>query len=176
MAKQIVFLDIPLEKNMAVNAEKLKEFMRFWTTGVAVVCSRMHDDIHGMTVNSFTSVSIDPPLISVTLAKSTRTLQLVQQSGIFSISILAEDQVEISDRFAGRIPEEDDRFAGLEYKLWEYALPVIQGALAWMSCRVVHTYETDQSILILGQVEGVSTLGGQPLLYHERRYWKLGGE
>ena len=73
-----------------------------------------HGKDHGMTVSSFTSVSMDPPLVTISLMKDSRTQSLVIQSASFGITILSSAQVEISQRFAGQIPDTDDRFAGLE--------------------------------------------------------------
>ncbi len=148
--------------------------MRQWTTGVTVVTSRSGDRAHGMTVNSFTSLSLDPPLVSVTLALDTRTQRLVEQSGIFGVTILKDDQVEISDRFAGRIPEGDNRFAGVETFALVSGAPLIQGGLAYLDCRVIHSYAMRSSILYIGEVMAVRTAGeGQPLVYHNRLYHRL---
>jgi len=89
---------------MQVTAEMVRHAMRHWTTGVAVVTARLDDQIHGMTVNSFTSISLEPPLVSATLAAGTRTQSLVEQTGVFGVTILSEGQADISDRFAGRMP------------------------------------------------------------------------
>ncbi len=155
-------------------AENLRHAMRQWTTGVTVVTSRSGDRRHGMTVNSFTSLSLDPPLVSVTLALGTRTQRLVEQSGIFGVTILHEGQVEISDRFAGRIPEGTDRFDGLETFELVTGAPLIQGGLAYLDCRVVHSYAMPSSKLYIGEVQAVQTAGGDsPLIYHNRLYHRL---
>jgi len=111
---------------MQVTAEMLRHVMRRWTTGVAVVTSRFENEQHGMTVNSFTSVSLDPPLVSVTLAVETRTRNLVERSGVFGVTILKEGQADLSDRFAGRLPEDVDRFDGLETFELESGVPLLR--------------------------------------------------
>jgi flavin reductase (DIM6/NTAB) family NADH-FMN oxidoreductase RutF len=70
--------------------EQLRQAMRRWATGVSVVCSQYGETRHGMTVNSFSSISLDPPHISVTMANWTRTYRLTVQSGIFSVTILSD--------------------------------------------------------------------------------------
>jgi len=159
---------------MAVNADQLKESMRYWTTGVAIVCSRLGNEVHGMTVNSFTSISVVPALVTVTLAKTTRTHEMVSDSGVFSISILASDQAEISDRFAGKIAEDQDRFEGVDSISLASGVPAIAGGLAWLDCRVIQKYEMGSSTLFIGEVEEALTKGGSPLIYHNRRYAVLG--
>lgn len=155
-------------------SENLRQAMRQWTTGVTVVTSRYGEKKHGMTVNSFTSLSLDPPLVSVTLAVGTRTQRLVEQSGVFGVTILNEDQVEISDRFAGRIPEGNDRFDGLEtFELVSGAL-LIRGGLAYLDCKVVHSYAMPASKLYIGEVQAVQIVpDGFPLIYHNRLYHRL---
>jgi flavin reductase (DIM6/NTAB) family NADH-FMN oxidoreductase RutF len=96
---------------MTLDSEKLRRAMRAWTTGVAIVTSIYEGQQYGMTVNSFTSISLEPPLISVTLKQLTHTHDLVVKSGMFSVTILTAAQKELSDRFAGKMPSILDRFA-----------------------------------------------------------------
>jgi flavin reductase (DIM6/NTAB) family NADH-FMN oxidoreductase RutF len=155
-------------------AEYLRHAMRQWTTGVTVVTSQMGDLRHGMTVNSFTSLSLEPPLVSVTLAIGTRTQRLVDRSGHFGVTILHEDQVDVSERFAGRIPEKTDRFEGLETFELVSGAPFIQGGLAFLDCKVIHTYTMPASKLYIGEVLAAQTArDGQPLIYHNRLYHRL---
>ena len=95
---------------MTIHGDLLRHLMRHWTTGVTIVTSIHNGNYHGMTVNSFTSLSINPALITVTLANTTRTQRLVLASSVFGVTILSTDQQELADRFAGKIPEEEDRF------------------------------------------------------------------
>jgi flavin reductase (DIM6/NTAB) family NADH-FMN oxidoreductase RutF len=155
--------------------ELLRQAMRHWTTGVTVVTSQFEGQRHGMTVNSFTSISIDPPRVVVTLANRTRTCIMVTASGDFGVSILQASQLEISNRFAGRIPEEGDRFHGLELLSSSRGLPMLAGSLAWLDCQIIHSYEMPDSTLFVGEVLEVCLLAdeGEPLLYHNRSYRKL---
>jgi flavin reductase (DIM6/NTAB) family NADH-FMN oxidoreductase RutF len=153
----------------------LRQAMRHWTTGVSVVTSQFEGQRHGMTVNSFTSISIDPPRVVVTLAKRTRTCAMVNASGNFGVSILRVSQLEISERFAGHIPEEGDRFHGLELLASGRGLPLLADCLAGLDCQVIHSYEMPDSTLFVGEVLEVCQLAneGEPLLYHNRSYRKL---
>ncbi|MEW6180470.1 MAG: flavin reductase family protein [Chloroflexota bacterium] len=162
-----------------VSGEALRNAMRHWTTGVAVLTSRIPDMQHGMTVNSFTSISLDPPLVCVTLANTTRTRNLVEQSGIFGVTILAEDQVEIANRFAGWIPENEDRMAGIETYTLVSGSPLLTGGLVGLDCKVVHRYPMKDSTLYIGEVVAIQhQRTEQPLVYHNRVYHRLcdGGE
>lgn len=154
----------------------LRQSMRHWVAGVTVVSSQYDGLRHGMTVNSFTSVSLDPPLVTVTLANDTRTHALVEQAGWFGVSILSERQQELSDRFAGRVPDGGDRFAGVEVVERAGRVPLIAGALAGFECRVVHRFPMAHSTLFIGQVEDVwQGPEESPLVYWNRIYHRMGG-
>jgi flavin reductase (DIM6/NTAB) family NADH-FMN oxidoreductase RutF len=98
----------------AADPDQLRQAMRLWATGVAVVTSKHDGEVLGMTVSSFTSVSLIPPQVLIALAQATRTHALVKNSRSFGVTVLRSDQQELSDRFAGRLPDNGDRFSGLE--------------------------------------------------------------
>jgi flavin reductase (DIM6/NTAB) family NADH-FMN oxidoreductase RutF len=154
--------------------ELLRECMRRWPTGVSVVTSRMGTIRHGMTVNSFASVSLDPPMVVFTLASITRTHALVLQSGAAGISVLSEDQAELSDRFAGRIPEDGDRFDGLATFELVTGAPLLVRGLAHLDCRVHTHIPLENSTLFLMDVVA-ARLGSdtRPLIYFQRGYHKM---
>ncbi|MAT43414.1 MAG: hypothetical protein CL609_13840 [Anaerolineaceae bacterium] len=159
---------------MQDSSEELKEVMRHWTTGVSIVSSAYKGKIHGMTVNSFTSISIEPPMVVVTLAKNTRTYDLVQDSGKFGVSLLSVDQYELSDKFAGRIPEGGNRFEGIDVFYLQTEIPLIKGGLAWVECEVVQVFDLPASTMFIGQVTASKTSEGEPLVYYNRAYHTLG--
>ena len=103
--------------------EQLRLVMRQWTTGVAVVTSRFGSRVHGLTANSFNSVSLYPPLVTVTLEDRTRTRDLVERSGVFAVTILSAGQKQIMDLFAGKMGREADRFAGWRCSRWKAVRP-----------------------------------------------------
>lgn len=154
--------------------EDLRDAMRRWTTGVTVVSSEYEGSSHGMTVNSFTSVSLDPPRVTVTLANKTRTYFLVERSGVFGVTILGVEQREIADRFAGQIQENGDRFAGLEIFTLVTGAPLLANGLAHVDCRVVHRFALTNSTLFVGEVLAARHAPGtEPLLYFNREYHRL---
>lgn len=161
---------------MSADPDILRQAMRFWTTGVTIVTSA-HDNIqHGMTVSSFTSLSLNPPQVLIALAQNSRTHDLVTRSRIFGISILANDQQELSDRFAGRVPDELDRLTGLETFCLTTGAPLLQGGLAHLDCRVVTTLGSGTHTVFIGEVlaaQGVAGADVEPLIYFDRAYRKL---
>ena len=157
-----------------MHPELLRQVMRHWTTGVTVVTSRFGGLVHGMTVNSFTSVSIEPPVITVTLADQARTFSLVRESGVFAVTILAADQPLISDRFAGRTVADDERFVGLPVFSMVTGCPLIVGGLAYLDCRVAYAHSLGESTVFFGEVLAAQTEpDGEPLVYHNRGYHRL---
>lgn len=159
---------------MTLDSESLRSAMRAWSAGVAVVTATHEGERHGMTVNSFTSISLEPALITVSLQQSTRTHEMVMKSRAFGLTILSAEQSKISDVFAGRFPEIVDRFSALETETLVTGSPLIVGGLAWMDCRVVETFNAGMNTLFIAEVLAARGSGeGQPLIYHNRKYWQL---
>jgi flavin reductase (DIM6/NTAB) family NADH-FMN oxidoreductase RutF len=160
---------------MPVDPKALRLVMRTWATGVTVVATECDGVRHGMTVSSFTSVSLDPPLVLVSLERATQTHRLLEQSGYFSVTVLSEEQQAVSGRFAGRQPDGEERFAGLETFTLVSGAPFIGGGLAYFDCRVVSTYLAGTHTVFIGAVLAVQSgdQTGAPLLYHDRDYRQL---
>lgn len=159
---------------MTLDSETLRAAMRAWSAGVTVVTAVHEGNKHGMTVNSFTSISLDPAIVTVSLQGSTRTHELVSKSRAFGVTILSVEQEKISDLFAGRMPEIEDRFADLQTETLITGSPLIVGGLAWLDCRVLQTFDAGMNTLFIAEVLAARGTGvGQPLIYHNRKYWKL---
>lgn len=159
---------------MTIDPEQLRHAMRAWTTGVAVVTATHDGRQYGMTVNSFTSLSLEPPLISVTLKKLTHTHELVETSGEFSVTILSAYQKELSERFAGKQPEIKDRFADVPTETLSMHAPLIKGGMAYFNCRVMNSMPAGENTLFVAEVIAARGEGeGNPLVYHNRAYWGL---
>jgi flavin reductase (DIM6/NTAB) family NADH-FMN oxidoreductase RutF len=140
-----------------------------FATGVTVVAA--YDEggnPRGLTANAFMSVSLDPPLVLVSLDNRSRTKPVLERAGRYGVSVLAEEQKALSDHFAGR-PQE-----GLTIVFVERAgAPVLEGALAQVVARVVEAYPAGDHTLFLGEVEHLAYREGRPLLYYAGRYARL---
>jgi flavin reductase (DIM6/NTAB) family NADH-FMN oxidoreductase RutF len=159
---------------MILDPEQLRHAMRAWTTGVTVVTATHDGRQYGMTVNSFTSISLEPPLVSVALKRLTHTYELVEASGEFSVTILSAYQKELSDRFAGKQPEIKDRFDGVPTETLTITAPLIKGGMAYFNCRVVNSMPAGENTLFVAEVIAARGEGeGNPLVYHNRVYWGL---
>jgi flavin reductase (DIM6/NTAB) family NADH-FMN oxidoreductase RutF len=158
-------------RKMNIEPTQLRKLMRKWASGVTLVTVRHGSEAHGMTVSSFTSISLDPPLILVSLEKDSRTHGLVRKSGRFAVSILANQQVELAERFAGRIPDQNDRTASLKNKTELSEIPIPSGSLAYLECEVIDSKDAGTHTLFIAQVIWeVASEGGQPLLYYDQDY------
>ena len=159
---------------MALTPEELRAAMRAWTTGVTIVTAAHDHTQHGMTVSSFTSISLEPPLLSISLHTTSRTGELITKSGAFGLTILSAEQTELSELFAGRTGENENRFANVATETLVTGAPLIKGGLAWFDCRVVHSYDAGMNSLFVGEVVAArGTDGGMPLVYYNRKYWGL---
>jgi len=159
--------------SMPVTGEELKESMRRWATGVAIVTSVDQFERHGMTVNSFISISIEPPLICVTLANDTRTKKMVEKSNIFGVTVLSDQQEEIANRFSGRISDIENRFQELKFFELESGVPFLSGGLGFLDCVVKYTYVMKNSTLFIGEVISTKNNAGSPLIYLNRKYHQI---
>jgi flavin reductase (DIM6/NTAB) family NADH-FMN oxidoreductase RutF len=159
---------------MIDNGEMLRQAMRRWTSGVCVVTGSYSSHVHGMTVNSFTSVSLNPPCVTVTLGNRTRTFGIVKASEAFAVTILGYHQLEIADRFSGKVAEEENRFEGLKTFTLISGAPLLEGGLAYLDCKVVHIYPMPESTLFIGEVQAIQFIErDEPLLYTNRTYHRL---
>ncbi len=158
----------------AERADGLRAAMRAWTSGVTIVTASYGGEKHGMTVSSFTSISLDPPLIIISLQAVSRTHELVSKSQTFGVTILAADQKELSERFAGRAEESGDRLDGLETETFITGAPFIKGGLAYLDCRVTQNIQSGMNTIFVAEV--VAARGDNhehPLVYHDRQYRTL---
>lgn len=159
---------------MPIDQDLLRIVMRRWTSGVTVVSASYNGSEHGMTVSSFTSVSLDPPLVTVSLMKDSRTLDMILGSNSFAITILTSEQIEVSRVFAGQIGDDENRFADIETIQLVTGAPMIKDGLAFFDCKVYEKYEFATNSLIIGEVIAAK-IGVQrkPLLYFDQQYHKL---
>jgi flavin reductase (DIM6/NTAB) family NADH-FMN oxidoreductase RutF len=148
-------------------ARELRSVMGRFATGVTVVTTTHKDTIHGMTANAFLSVSLRPPLVLVSLGRC-RMSEMLPRTGRYGVSVLASDQEDFAAHFAGqRISPVDPTFT------WEKDLPLLDGALAHVGCRVVDVHAAGDHVLWIGEVEHLSHREGEPLLFYTGRFGTL---
>ena len=147
-----------------------------FATGITVVTARAAGLEHGMTLNAFTSVSLDPLLVLICVERDAVMHKVLEDSGSFALSVLASDQEPIARYFAdsGR-PAGAEQFAGIPHRIGEVtAAPLLDGALAWLECEVERTYDGGDHSIFLGRVAMVERGGvREPLLYFSGAYRRL---
>jgi flavin reductase (DIM6/NTAB) family NADH-FMN oxidoreductase RutF len=152
-------------------AAGLEAVLRRVPTAVAVLATRVGDDVHATTVGSSTSVSRTPPLVSVCLANGSRTLDLLRESGAFALSFLAAGQAGLAERFADSArPSGPAQFAGVPHRLSRFG-PIFDEAVAWIGCLVHDVHGCGDHSIVVGEVGFADTgADGHPLVRYERAF------
>ena len=154
---------------MAISGDQYKRTLAQWPSGVTIVTSRAGDRVQGMTVSSFNEVSLNPPLVLICADKSTITNDLIQASGVFSVSILAKGQEDLSNRFASK-KHEHERFDGLNCDDGETGCPRIPGAVAWLDCKIEQSVDAGDHLVHIGEIQAAEITDRPPLIYFRQSY------
>jgi flavin reductase (DIM6/NTAB) family NADH-FMN oxidoreductase RutF len=151
-------------------AVALRSTLGMFATGVTVITALKGEQVHGMTANAFMSVSLEPPLVLISVDRRTKMCGLLHEGMHYGVSVLCATQAALSDRFAGRPGEDlpEPRFAVVK------DTPLVDGALAHFVARVEKSYWGGDHSLFLGRVEYARQNPGTPLLFHGGRYERLG--
>lgn len=161
-----------IETAAGFDSRAFRHALGAYATGIAVVttCTSEGERV-GMTINSFSSVSLDPPLVLWSLALNSPSRALFEQATHYAINILAADQTQVSQQFASRVP---DKFAGLEASAGIGGVPLLQGCCAWFECRAENAYPGGDHIILLGHVERFAAAKDTaPIVFHGGRYREL---
>jgi flavin reductase (DIM6/NTAB) family NADH-FMN oxidoreductase RutF len=139
-----------------------------FATGITVATTLdNHGHPHGITVNSFSSVSLDPPLVLVSIDLKNAILGHFISTSWFAINVLAEHQEELSRRFSS---SSSDHFLELEWRAGASGAPLLEGVLAQLECSVVRTFEAGDHTVLIGEVRHAGYREGKPLLYFDSGY------
>ncbi len=155
------------------DARAYRDVLGHFATGVVVVAASGPNGPAGMSANSFTSVSLDPPLVAFCADHTSTTWPRLRTAGAFAISILRSDQEELGRVFARRGV---DRFDGVSWHLSPQGHPVLDGALAWLDCRIETVHPAGDHELTLARVVDLSSdldEAAAPLLFFRGRYAQL---
>jgi flavin reductase (DIM6/NTAB) family NADH-FMN oxidoreductase RutF len=157
---------MPIEKN------ELRRVMGHFATGVTVITTyRKSGELHGLTANAFTSVSLTPPLLLICVDKKAESYPCFEESGVFTVNILASDQEDLSRKFA---VSGGNKFEGVSYRRGANGAPILSGTLGYIECKVVSTYEGGDHTIYLGEVLEAETRDAKPLLFFRGGYRELG--
>lgn len=158
---------------MSVDAHAFRRVLGQFASGVTVVTTRdARGRVRALTVSSFCSVSLHPPLVLVCVGERSDANTGVRASGLFGVSILCEGQEDVSRRFAGRGRHKLDGFTFVQGR---HGLPLVPGALAHLQCRVRAFHREGDHAVWIGQVLALAAHPGRPLVYHAGAYHSLPG-
>jgi 3-hydroxy-9,10-secoandrosta-1,3,5(10)-triene-9,17-dione monooxygenase reductase component len=156
---------------MSIDAHSFRRALGQFASGVTVVTTRdASGRALGLTVSAFCSVSLHPPLVLVCIEQRAEANLGLRESGLFAVSVLGEEQEDVSRHFAGR---SRDKFATFDVVEGYRGLPLVPGALAHMQCRVRSFHEEGDHTVWVGEVMALATHPGRPLLYHAGGYRRL---
>jgi flavin reductase (DIM6/NTAB) family NADH-FMN oxidoreductase RutF len=152
----------------SLHAQTFRNACTLFATGVTVATVRAPDgSLHGLTISSFTPVSIEPPLILICVGHGCTSLPHFRACTHFAVNVLAESQREIAVAFAEK---DQDRFEGVDWYLSQSGVPLLRGSLATFECQLEAIIEAGDHAIFLAEVVNAESQGGQPLLYFQRDY------
>jgi len=155
------------------NLEYRKTLGKF-VTGVTIITTCEKDGTpRGFTANSFTSVSLEPPLILICIGDFNEGLELFKNSEYFAVNILNEAQVDISNLFAKPLK---NKFEEIEWSNSKFGVPIIKGALAWLECKNFDQKRSGDHLILIGNVKNFHNEGGYPLAYYNGNYISFNNE
>ena len=158
---------------MAIEANELRRVMGHFATGVTVITTmRSSGELHGLTANAFTSVSLVPPLSLVCVDKKAESYPCFAESKIFTVNVLAHDQETLSRKFA---VSGGNKFEGVSYRIGANGAPILDGVLAYLECKVTAAIDGGDHTIYVGEVEQAETAHeGKPLLFFRGGYREIG--
>jgi 3-hydroxy-9,10-secoandrosta-1,3,5(10)-triene-9,17-dione monooxygenase reductase component len=156
-----------------IDARRFRDVLGHYASGITIVAS--HDGLEpvGFTCQSFYSVSVDPPLVSFSVMKTSTTYPRIASLGRFAVNVLAHDQSEVSNQFARR---GTDKWAGIEWSRSSAGNPLIAGTLMWVDCELWAEHDAGDHLIVLGEVVEMNPEEwplGDPLLFFKGRYRHL---
>jgi flavin reductase (DIM6/NTAB) family NADH-FMN oxidoreductase RutF len=154
-----------------ITTESFRRACAKFATGVAVVTTLApNGEPHGLTINSFCSLSLDPPLVMIAIARDCVFLQHFESSGHFAVNILSEHQRDLSNRFA-QLPE--GRFAGVAWRSAATGSPLIEGSLAVLECNTTQALDAGDHRVLIGEAVAFEIGEGSPLIFFASDYARL---
>jgi len=158
---------------MPVDDAQFKLAMSHFASGVTIVTTEFEGKPYGMTVASFASLSLHPPLVLVCVENSVKSHDAIQSAKKFGVSILGSEQSDVSGNFASK---RDDKFAGAKTRRGELGVPLIEGALCTIECKLRDQLPGGDHTIFVGEVVGVQAREGAPLIYFRSGYHHISND
>lgn len=161
---------------MELDARSLRSAFGCFATGITVVTTVDGEGaLYGVTANSFTSLSLDPPLVLFCLDYKSTSFGAFKTGTHFAVNVLREDQEALSVRFAQSNP---DKWNGMAYETWKTGCPIFSGCIANLECDIESVFEGGDHVIVVGNVQRViyDQGSGRPLLFYKGRYQSIAAE
>ena len=155
------------EGNPAVDRRAFRQCLGQFATGVTVMTTGTGEHRAGVTANSFSSVSLEPPLVLWSISRTSRSFQAFAEARHFAVNILGQDQIGLSQIFSSA---EADKFAAVKWSTGRHGAPVLDGVNALLECEREAIYEGGDHLIIVGRVLHFATFEGEPLIFAQGRY------
>ena len=160
---------------MRVDKPTFRRVIGSFATGVTVITTGRDGDYHGMTANAIASLSLEPLLVLVCIEKSAQTYAVLDRCGYFNVNILAEGQGKIAKRFADKGLKKVHDLRGTAFRLGESGVPLLDGCLAYLECKITDRYDGGDHTIFVGAVDAaeVSEQSLRPLIFYQSEYTRL---
>ena len=162
---------------MPFDPAKFRQLLGRFATGVTVITTNHNGEKHGMTANAFSSVSLDPPLILISVDKRANMHEILTEHDAFCVNFLPVHRREWSDWWAGKAPKDADQFADIPHTEGVTGSPILDGCLGYIDCKVWARYPGGDHTLVLGEVQDAEVHEDpevKPLLFFASRYHHIG--
>lgn len=160
-----------MTESVTFDSAKYRQVLGHFPTGVTVITAAPDGVPVGMAVGSFSSVSLDPPLVAFFAGQSSSSWPKIQAAGSFCVNILSEDQEDVCRRFASK---EEDKFAGLGWKPTSSGSPLLEGVIAWIDCDIESVIDAGDHVGVIGRVRDLSVAhDGPPLVFFRGGYGRF---
>jgi len=153
--------------------DEFREAMARLASGVVVVSAKSGDRYHGLTASTLVAVSVQPPLVLVSLEHETATLAAVRDTRRFNVSALTRDQEFTAERFAGRAPAVDADWRAIPHRLAANGIPLIESAAAWLECEVTEIHTAGDHDVCIARVTTATSGAGDTLILWDRSFWTV---
>ncbi len=159
---------------MPIDKNELRRVMGHFATGVTIITTHSaRGELHGLTANALTSLSLIPPLLLVCVDKKAESYPSFEESGVFTVNILSSDQEALSRRFA---VSGGNKFEGVSYRIGANGAPILDGSLGFLECRITTHHDGGDHTIYVGEVQEAETREGKPLLFYRGGYREIGND
>lgn len=161
-------------KDIIAISEHFRDALRRMASSVSILTTDGKAGRAGVTISTLCSLSLDPPSLIACIHNQSRALRVILTNGVFTANLLAAEQQQVAQAFAGQVEAfRDDRFACADWSSLSTGAPVLAGALASFDCRVVSQTEFGSHLILIGEVVDIVTRHAAPLIYMDRAFREL---